>query len=509
MKKLALISVYDKEGIVEFAKELVQLGYGLLSTGGTYRLLKESGLELTEVSELTAFPEMLDGRVKSLHPRIHAGILYRRQNESDLASLKEHDIPSIDIVVNNLYPFEDMLQENKDLETMIENIDIGGPSMIRAAAKNYKDVLVVTKASDYELVIEKLRDGTLDLAFRQEMAAKAFSQTAYYDALISNYFNDLNGVSYPDYLSRPLKLANSLRYGENPHQSAAYYIEGYQKQESRFDFVQLHGKELSYNNLNDLTGTVEALKEFDRPTAVAVKHTNPSGIGSGDTIDEAFDKAYACDRISIFGGIIALNRPVTSHIANELNQIFVEIVIAPAFEEEAFKILSSKKNIRLIESKNLMQASFNDLSYKDVINGVLVQERDSILYDEEKFKVVSKRQPSKKELDNMLFGIKASKHINSNGVVLVKDEATISYGFGEVRRSWAVEKAIDHAQEPLDETVLVSDGFFFEDTVELMHENGIKAAVSPGGSIHDEKVLALCDEYDIALVFTGTRHFKH
>lgn len=509
MKKNALISVFDKEGIIDFARDLHRLGYNIISTGGTFSLLEKEGIEVTDVSSITEFPEMLDGRVKTLHPRIHAGILYRRDRGDDLKILEEKNIPSIDIVVNSLYPFEQMLALDKDEATMIENIDIGGPSMIRAAAKNFKDVAIVVDKKDYDEIIQRIKEDKLDLDYRKKLATKAFSLTAYYDGVISNYFNEITGNKFPEYLTRAFKLESKLRYGENPHQNSSYYLDGYLRNDRKFDFEQLHGKEISFNNMNDLTGALMSLKEFDEPTVVGVKHTNPSGIGSGKTIDEAFDKSIECDSISIFGGIIAANRPVTVHMAEVIHSMFMEIVIAPDFEEEAFKILTQKKNIRLIKSANIVEAKWQDLKFKDVINGVVVQEKDDILFNEEDFKVVSKRQPSQEEIDNMIFGMKAIKNANSNGVVLVKDNGTIGYGFGEVRRSWAVEKSIERAGDNINGCVLASDAFFFEDTVELLHENNVKAAISPGGSIHDKDVIALCDKYDIALVFTSMRHFKH
>ena len=505
--KYALLSVYDKSGIVEFARSLRELGYSLISTGGTFKHLKEHGIEVTEVSEITQFPEMLGGRVKTLHPRVHAGILFRRDVPEDIEALQTRQIKAIDIVVNNLYPFEQMLQQGKDDATMIENIDIGGPSMIRAAAKNHKDVVIVVDPQDYPEVIQRLQAGTLDSSYRRQLAAKAFSLTAYHDGIIASYFNNQLGIKFPERFARPLKLEAGMRYGENPHQAAALYRDGFQPVQTGFDFEQLHGKEISYNNMNDISGAVMMLKEFERPCAVGVKHNNPTGIACDDDINIAFDKMIACDDVSIFGGIIALNRAVTSHIAKSINTMFMEIVIAPEFEPEAFDILAQKKNIRLIKSPNLIQTQFPNLKYKDVINGTLLQENDKVLY--QSFNVVSKRQPSQKEMDDMIFGMKAVKHVSSNGVVLVKDEGTIGYGFGEVRRSWAVEKAIERAAGQLNGSVLASDAFFFKDTVELLHANGIKAAISPGGSIHDEAVIELCDQYEIALVFTKTRHFRH
>jgi len=459
------------------------------------------------VSEITQFPEMMAGRVKTLHPKIHAGILHRRDNPEDYQERDARQIPSIDIVVNNLYPFEAMLQQGKDESTLIENIDIGGPSMIRAAAKNHKDVAIVVDPNDYAEFCQRLQTDTVDELYRKALAAKAFSHTAYYDSIISSYFNKQVGFTFPERFARPLKLEASMRYGENPHQKAAYYRDGFESREFGFDFEQLHGKEISYNNMNDLTGAVMMLKEFERPCAVGVKHSNPTGIACGDDIDIAFDKMIACDDVSIFGGIIALNRKVIKHIAERINTFFMEIVIAPDFEAKAFDILAQKKNIRLIKSANLIHAQFPDLKYKDVINGTLLQDNDKLLY--QAFKVVSERQPTPKEIEDMIFGMKAVKHISSNGVVLVKDEGTVGYGFGEVRRSWAVEKAIERGLGNLDGTVLASDAFFFEDTVELLHANGIKAAISPGGLMHDQAVIDLCNQYNLALVFTETRHFRH
>lgn len=505
--KSVLVSVSDKTGIVEFCQALVKLGYQIITTGGTYQLLSNNMEHVVEVKEVTSFEEMLDGRVKTLHPLIHGGILYKRDNPEHVNTIEKHGIHNIEIVVNNLYPFEEMLHNEMDHETMIENIDIGGPSLIRAAAKNHHDVLIVTHPSDYQEVIERLQNNQNTLAFRQELARKAFSLTAYYDGLIAAYFNDLGHVRYPDYLSRPLKLKESMRYGENPHQKASFYEDGYLKSENHFDFKQLHGKEISFNNLNDLTGTLMSLKEFKRPTVVAVKHTNPSGIGCGDTIEEAWQKAYDCDDTSIFGGIIAMNRECSKAVAEKIHEIFIEIVCAPSFSQEALAILKKKKNIRILECANLNEVQFAEMKMKEVINGVLVQDKDSLLAQD--LEVVSKRQPTQEELNDILFGIKASKHIHSNGVVLVKDEATLGYGFGEVRRSWAVEKAIDRAADKAKGSVLASDGFFFEDTIELLHENGIEVAVSPGGSIKDNNVIELANQYNMVLIFTHTRHFKH
>ncbi len=508
MKKRALISVFEKDGVVEFAKGLSELGYEIISTGGTYKLLKEE-VEVLEVGEVTGFREMLGGRVKTLHPLIHGGILYRRENESDCETIKEEGIGSIDIVVNNLYPFEKKLEEGASYEDMVENIDIGGPSMIRAAAKNHKDVLIVVDHNDYAEVIDRLKNNTVDLEYRKSLAAKAFRETAYYDGLISNYFSNVLGEKFTEKRTIPLKKDSILRYGENPVQEAAFYTNGYLPKDEKFNLVKLHGKEISFNNLNDLYGAVRVLKEFERPTVVAVKHTNPCGIGSADNINEAFRKCYECDDTSIFGGIIAINRPVNKELAEELHKIFLEIVIAPSFDEDAFEILSQKENIRLLQCDNIVEANIQKLDIKPVLNGILIQDKDAILYEEDKLEVVSKRKPTEEEWANMLFGLKAVKYVSSNGVALVKDEGTIGLGFGQVRRSWAVESALERAGEKVEGSVLASDGFFFEDTIELLHEYGVKAVISPGGSKSDPGVIELADKYDMALVFTGMRHFRH
>ena len=378
--------------------------------------------------------------------------------------------------------------------------------MIRAAAKNFRDVLVVTDAGDYEEVLLRLREGRNDLSYREQMAAKAFRYTAYYDALISEYFNNRLSVSAPEYLSMSYRLGTSLRYGENPHQTAAFYEKVYE--ENPAEWKQLHGKELSYNNYTDMYNAVRFVKEFPEPAVVGTKHNNPAGIGIGETIDEAFDKAYACDATSLFGGIFALNRPVTKHIAEVLHSFFMEIVIGPEYEEEALSILEEKKNLRVIVMPNLSTFSLPKKTVKEVLGGILVQDYDDANLSEE-MEVVSARKPTEEEMRDLLFGFKAVKMVASNGAVLVKDGATLGIGQGEVRRSWAVEEALSRAEGKLSGAVLASDGFFFNDTVELLQKNGIRAVIQPGGSVKDPEVIALCDQYGIALVMTHIRHFRH
>jgi len=378
--------------------------------------------------------------------------------------------------------------------------------MIRAAAKNFRDVLVVTDAGDYEEVLHRLKEGRNDLPYRESMAAKAFRYTAYYDALISEYFSNRLSVANPEYLSLSYRLGTSLRYGENPHQNAAFYEKVYE--ENPAEWKQLHGKELSYNNYTDMYNAVRFVKEFSEPAVVGTKHNNPAGIGIGENIDEAFDKAYACDETSLFGGIFALNRPVTKHIAELLHSFFMEIVIAPAYEEEALSLLEEKKNLRVIVMPNLSSFSLPKKTEKEVLGGILVQDYDNADITEE-MEVVSKRKPTEEEMRDLRFGFKAVKMVASNGAVLVKDGATLGIGQGQVRRTWAVEDALSHGEGKHYGAVLASDGFFFADTVELLQKHGIRAAIQPGGSVKDPEVIALCDQYGIALVMTHIRHFRH
>lgn len=509
MTKRALISVFEKDGIVDFAKKLTNLGWEIISTGGTYKLLKQNGVNVIEVDEVTGFKEILDGRVKTLHPFIHGGILYKRDDENHVKTVKNSGISSIDMVVNNLYPFEKVLNgENNTHENLIENIDIGGPSMIRAAAKNYNDVLVVVSPSDYKEVLKRLENNTADKDFRLGLSAKAFNYTAYYDALISSYFNDLLGIEFPEKLTVTYNKKSHLRYGENPHQRASYYEKVYVKEKEKTSFRQLHGKELSYNNLNDMYSAIKIVKEFNEPCVAAIKHNNPCGLAVGKTIDQAYDKAYACDTESIFGGIIALNDEVTEYVAEKIHSFFVEVVIAPKFSKKALEILETKKNIRLVEIENLKDFSIPSQTFKEVLNGLVYQDYDNKLLTHE-LEFVTKAKPDEETLKNLLFAFKTCKCVASNGIVVVKDGAAIGIGQGEVRRSWAAEEALERAKGKLEGAVVASDAFFFEDTVELLNANGIKAVIQPGGSIKDPKVIELCDKYGIAMVFTRTRHFRH
>ncbi|WP_312668005.1 bifunctional phosphoribosylaminoimidazolecarboxamide formyltransferase/IMP cyclohydrolase [Tissierella praeacuta] len=509
--KRALISVFHKEGIVEFASELKKLGWEIISTGGTYKILKESGIEVIEVNNVTNFPEILDGRVKTLNPYIHGGLLYRRDNENHIKTIEDMKIDPIDMVVNNLYPFEETIKKpNVTHEETIENIDIGGPSMIRAAAKNYKDVTVIIDPSDYEQVLNELKsEGKTTFRTRQYLARKVFNYTAYYDTLISNYFNEIEEVIFPEKLTLAYKSKEELRYGENPHQKAAFYKEVGKKEGTLAGAIQLHGKELSFNNINDANGCIEALKEFDEPTVVAVKHANPCGIGSGKDILEAYKKAYECDKVSIFGGIIAANREIDEKVAEKINEIFIEIVMAPSFTEKALEILTQKKNIRIMQIDNIIDRKYKELDIKKVLGGLLVQDKDRILLNEE-IKIVTKNQPTEKQMEDLLFAWKAAKSVKSNGVVIAKDKATIGIGLGEVNRVWAVQNAIERAGEKVKGAVLASDGFFpFKDSIELLSSAGVAAIIQPGGSLKDSEVIEEADRNSLSMIITGIRHFKH
>ncbi|NMW84361.1 bifunctional phosphoribosylaminoimidazolecarboxamide formyltransferase/IMP cyclohydrolase [Peptoniphilus sp. AGMB00490] len=501
----ALISVFNKEGIVEFARKLADRNWEIISTGGTFKKLKEAGIDVISVDSVTGFPEILDGRVKTLNPKIHGGILARRDINEHMETLKNEGIETIDMVVNNLYPFEEKLLEEANHDTMIENIDIGGPSMIRAAAKNYRDVFIVTDPSDYEEVLNNL-DGD-NLEFKEYLAKKAFSYTAHYDTIISNYFLKRLPEEFPKYLNKSYELSEELRYGENPHQKAAFYENSYTP--DRISYNVLHGKQISYNNLNDMYSAINAVVNFEKPAAVAIKHTDPCGIGTGETLEEAFIKAYECDDESIFGGIIALNREVDEKTANHLSKIFLEIVVAPSFSKEAFEILTEKKNIRLIEVPEFERLYEGGKRFKQVLNGIIIQDSDDIVWDEEKLSFVSDRKPNEKELEELKFAFTCCKATFSNSVVIAKDGGTLALGQGETKRSWAVEEAIDRAGEKAKGAVLASDGFFFRDTIELLDKAGIDVIVQPGGSVKDQEVIDYANENGICLVFTNIRHFRH
>lgn len=508
----ALISVSDKTGVIEFARELEALGCTVISTGGTASKLAENGVNVVGISEVTGFPECLDGRVKTLHPAVHGGILAMREKPEHMAQLKELGIDTIDIVAINLYPFkETILRPGVTMEEAIENIDIGGPTMLRSAAKNHKDVVVVCDPSDYPAVIAELKEsGTVSYETKYRLALKVFQHTAAYDAMISDYLRTRAGYDLPDNLTLTFEKAQDLRYGENPHQKAYYYKEIRPQAGDLVNAKQLHGKELSFNNINDTNAAVDTLREFDDPAVVAVKHANPCGIGVADNILDAYKKAYDADPVSIYGGIVASNREITAELAEEINKIFLEIVIAPGFTPEALEILTKKKNIRLMELPAVCDKASKGLDLKKVSGGLLVQETDNSLFNEEDLKVVTEKAPTDEEMKDLVFAMKAVKHIKSNGIVLAKNGKTIGMGPGQVNRVGALEIAIRQACEDTKGTVLASDAFFpFDDCVTMAAEAGVSAIIQPGGSIRDEDSIKKCNELGISMIFTGMRHFKH
>ncbi|WP_058306177.1 bifunctional phosphoribosylaminoimidazolecarboxamide formyltransferase/IMP cyclohydrolase [Gracilibacillus massiliensis] len=511
MKKRALLSVSDKSNLVPFAKGLDKLGYELISTGGTLKALKEADLPAKAVSEITGFEEILDGRVKTLHPYIHAGLLARRDEESHVKQLAERDIAPIDVVVVNLYPFKETIA-NPDVteEDAIENIDIGGPTMLRAASKNFRDVTVVVDPTDYDAVLDNLGDNGGTAEFRKTLAAKVFRHTANYDAMIANYFVDITDEEDPETVTQTFEKVQSLRYGENPHQKAAFYKEGNVKGASIANAKQLHGKELSYNNIQDANAALEVVLEFgEQPAAVAVKHMNPCGVGIGETISEAYQKAYQADPVSIFGGIVALNREVDEATADQLKDIFLEIVIAPSFSEKAIEILTVKKNIRLLETP--MEINETDTKkVVSVIGGLLVQDRDNGKILANDLEVVTDRKPDAKEIDELLFAWKVVKHVKSNAIVVAKSDQTLGVGAGQMNRVGAAAIAFEQAGEKAQGAVMASDAFFpMPDTVENAAKAGIKAIIQPGGSKRDQDSIDECNKHGIAMVLTKMRHFKH
>ena len=513
LKKRAILSVSDKTGIVRFAKGLLDAGYEIISTGGTAKALEKEGIPVIPIEEVTNFPECLDGRVKTLNPKVFAGILAMRANESHMQQLKDLDCQPIDIVCVNLYPFKETIKKpNVTLEEAIENIDIGGPSMLRAAAKNWQDVAVITDAADYDRVLSEIDDIKRETKFY--LALKVFRHTAAYDAMISDYLADKIGDNeLPENLTLTYEKLYDLRYGENSHQKAAFYKEIIPASNSLALAKQLHGKELSYNNINDANGALDILKEFgeEKPCAVAVKHANPCGVAVADTISEAYKKCYESDPVSIFGGIIALNRPCDKSTAEQLSQIFLEIIIAPSFTDEALEILTKKKNIRLMELADCAKPNHkNTRDFKKVVGGLLVQNLDTELLPSEELKVVTKRQPTEKEMKELMMAWKIVKQTKSNAIVLVKDDASVGIGPGQTNRVTALSLAIKYAGEKAEGSVMGSDAFFpFDDCVKLAFEHKITAIIQPGGSIKDEDSIKACDEAGIAMVFTGMRHFKH
>ncbi|MFB5661208.1 bifunctional phosphoribosylaminoimidazolecarboxamide formyltransferase/IMP cyclohydrolase [Alteribacillus sp. HJP-4] len=509
--KRALISVSNKEGIVPFAKKLEAGGVEIVSTGGTSRILKEGGVKVTGISDVTGFPEILDGRVKTLHPFIHSGLLAVRDSGDHLKQLEEHSITPIDLVVVNLYPFKETI-ENPDtgFEDAIENIDIGGPSMLRAAAKNHKFVTVVTDPEDYEKVLNEWLEHNEVLAeTKRQLAAKVFRHTAAYDAMIASYLTEQTGERYPETYTITYEKKQDLRYGENPHQQAAFYREPIGPVSSIANAIQLHGKELSYNNINDAEAALSIVKEFGQPAAVAVKHMNPCGVGAGETVSAAFNKAFEADPVSIFGGIIAFNKEVDAATAQKLREIFLEIVIAPTFTQEALDILTEKKNLRLL-TVSLDEEPLERSKITSIHGGALVQEEDRKGFLDADVRVVTEREPTEKEWQDLKLAWKVVKHVKSNAILLAKEEMTVGVGAGQMNRVGAAKIAIEQAGGKAEGASMGSDAFFpMHDTVEEAGKAGITAIIQPGGSIKDEDSIKKANELGIAMVFTGMRHFKH
>jgi len=520
----ALLSVSDKTGLVEFARALAGHGIALISTGGTAKTLGNAGLKVMDVSELTGFPAMMDGRVKTLHPKVHGGLLAIRDNKEHAAAMTAHGIQPIDLLVVNLYPFEATVAKGASDEDCIENIDIGGPAMIRAAAKNHADVAVVVEPEDYAALLAELSQhgGATTLSLRKKLAAKAYARTATYDAAISNWFARTLADPAPSFRAFGGRLAEALRYGENPHQSAAFY----RAPELRVGVAtarQVQGKQLSYNNINDTDAAYECVAEFDPgrvAACVIVKHANPCGVAEGANLLEAYRKALACDATSAFGGIVALNRMLDADAARAITEIFTEVIIAPDATDEAINIVAAKKNLRLLLAGGLPDPRAPGLTVKSVAGGLLVQSRDSAVVDAMQLKTVTKRAPTPAELDDLRFAFRVAKHVKSNTIVYAKDRATVGIGAGQMSRvdaaRIAARKAEDAAKEagfkqPLTKgSVVASDAFFpFADGLLVAIEAGATAVIQPGGSVRDDEVIKAADDHGVAMVFTGTRHFRH
>ncbi|MFZ1009502.1 MAG: bifunctional phosphoribosylaminoimidazolecarboxamide formyltransferase/IMP cyclohydrolase [Candidatus Sulfotelmatobacter sp.] len=512
----AILSVTDKTGLVDFARQLTSLGVELISTGGTAKLLRETGIQVKDISELTGFPEMLDGRVKTLHPKVHGGILHRRENPAHTAAVAEHGIQPIDMVVVNLYAFEKTAAKlGVAFEELIENIDIGGPSMIRSAAKNFHDVAVVTSPADYPAIAEELASsrGTLSLETKWKLAQKAFATTAAYDSAIASTleripsvqaFQGFAGQAFPQTLRLSFQKTLDLRYGENPHQKAAMYSDG--SGVGVANACQIQGKELSYNNIVDLQAAWDLAQEFDEPVCAIIKHTNPAGTATGKTLAEAYQRALECDPVSAFGGVIGVNRPIDGEAAEEMHKLFLEVIAAPAFDEAAKAKFATKKNLRLVEVK----AAPQKWVLKNVSGGILLQDNDLRSLQDIDLKVVTQRAPTPAEIRAMLFAWKVCKHVKSNAIVYARDGQTVGVGAGQMSRVDSAKIGAMKAQLPLKGTVAASDAFFpFPDGVEEIAKAGATAIIQPGGSQRDPEVIAAADHLSLAMLFTGVRHFRH
>ena len=506
MTKRALISVSDKTNIVEFAKGLEKYGFEIISTGGTFTYLKNNGVACISIEDVTHFPEILEGRVKTLHPKIHGGLLSKRGNELHNKHVAENNIEYIDLVCVNLYPFEATVKkEGVSEEEIIENIDIGGPSMLRSAAKNFNDVTVVTDIRDYDRILNELENGGITLATRRSLAIKVFNTTASYDAAIANYFNKADNL-IPEKLTLSYTLEDTLRYGENPHQKAYHYVQDNNESYALQNAVQLHGKEMSYNNIQDASAALDILAEFDEIACVAVKHMNPCGVAIGKDVFEAYSRAYDADPVSIFGGIVAINGIVDKATAEKMHSIFLEIILAVDYDDEALEILTKKKNLRIYKlgDKN----NNHEQQIKSVCGGILVQDFNSELA--ESYEVVTDKQPTKEQMSDLEFGLKVVKHVKSNAIVVVKNGQTLGIGAGQMNRVGSCKIALEQAGALADGAVLASDAFFpMRDSADLAAEYNIAAIVQPGGSIRDQESIDACNEKGVAMLFSKIRHFKH
>ena len=506
MTKRALISVSDKTNIVEFAKGLEKHGFEVISTGGTYTHLKNNGVSCISIEDVTHFPEILEGRVKTLHPKIHGGLLSKRGNELHDKHVAENNIEYIDLVCVNLYPFEATVKkEGVSEEEIIENIDIGGPSMLRSAAKNFNDVAVVTDINDYAKILEELEKGGISYETRRALAIKVFNTTASYDAAIANYFNKKDKL-VPERLTLSYNLQDSLRYGENPHQKAYHYVQDNNESYALQNAVQLHGKEMSYNNIQDASAALDILSEFDEITCIAVKHMNPCGVATGSSVFEAYSRAYEADPVSIFGGIVAVNGKVDKETAEKMHSIFLEIILATDYDEEALEILTKKKNLRIykLSEKN----NSHEQQIKSVRGGILVQDFNDKLADE--YESVTEKKVDESQQRDIEFGLKVVKHVKSNAIVVVKDGQTLGIGAGQMNRVGSCKIALEQAGEKARGAVLASDAFFpMRDSADIAADYGIAAIVQPGGSIRDKESIDACNEKGVAMVFSKIRHFKH
>ncbi len=514
--KRALISVSDKDGIVDFAKELKAMGVEIISTGGTKKAFKDAGVDALDISDITGFPEMLDGRVKTLHPKVHGGLLALRDNKEHMETIKKHGIQEIDMVVINLYPFKSVIKKpGISIEDVIENIDIGGPSMIRSAAKNAQSVVVLTDKADYPTVLAEMKAGGVKLETLNYLRVKAYKTTADYDTYISNYLETriLGGEGLSDRIIISADKKQGMRYGENPHQKAAFYVFPDFPETGPGNCEQLHGKELSFNNIYDMDAALNIVKAFDDPAAVIIKHANPCGVAISTDITDAYVKAYEADPLSAYGGICAMNRQCTKGIADKVEKMFMEVIIAPDFDAEALEILKGKKNIRIMKCGELKKSTGKGIQYMDirkVTGGLLVQEPDLKTVDKSELRQVTKREPSTQESKDMEFAWKVCKYVKSNAIVIAKDGVAIGIGPGQTNRVGAMGIAIKNAGDKTKGAVLASDAFFpFRDNVDAAASAGITAIIQPGGSVRDTDSILACDDKNIAMVFTGVRHFRH